>query len=57
MVRLFMFPNGITFDHETGFGTITKRDTYLLLEKIANKSAKNSDLVAATGIEPVTLGL
>lgn len=57
MIQLFMFPEGLVFDHETSFGTTYKLEHYLLLKKIADKSAKNSDLVAATGIEPVTLGL
>lgn len=57
MIQLFMFPDGIVYGHGTGFGTTEQRASYLLLKKIADKSAINSDLVAATGIEPVTSGL
>lgn len=57
MVQKLLFPKGIVYDFETGFGTIQQIESYLLIKKIADKSAKNSNLVAATGIEPVTLGL
>ena len=57
LVQLLLFPNGVVYDFETGFGTITKLESHLLIQKIAQKGDSNTDLVAATGIEPVTLGL
>lgn len=57
LVQLLLFPNGVVYDFETGFGTFKKLQSHLLIQKMADKSAKNPNLVAATGIEPVTLGL
>ena len=57
MVQKLLFPKGIVYDFETGFGTTQQIESYLLIKKIADKSAKNSNLVAATGIEPVTSSL
>lgn len=47
MIQLFMFPKGIIYVHGTGFGTTEQRASYLLLKKIAEKSAKNSTLVGS----------
>ena len=52
-----VFPNGLVYDCETGFGTVELAKSYLLIQKLASEDAKNPNLVAATGIEPVTLGL
>lgn len=57
MIQLLLFPNGVAYDLETGYGTFEKLDSYLLLQKMTDKSVKVSDLVAATGIEPVTSSL
>ena len=57
LIQLFLFPNGVIYDFETGYGTFEKLDSYLLIQKMTDKSVRISDLVAATGIEPVTLGL
>lgn len=57
MVQLLLFPNGVVYDFETGFGTYEKLESHLLIQKITPKGDLNSNLVAATGIEPVTLGL
>jgi len=57
MIQLLLFPNGVVYDFETGYGTFEKLDSYLLLQKMTDKSVKVSDLVAATGIEPVTSSL
>lgn len=57
MLQLLLFPNGVIYDFETGFGTFKKLESHLLIQKIADKSAININLVAATGFEPVTLGL
>ena len=40
-----------------GFRTAKVAETYLLIKKLASEEAENPILVAATGIEPVTLGL
>src|SRR5665213_599424 len=56
-VQMLLFPKGIPYDFETGFGTTEDIDSYLLLKKIASGEAKNSDLVAASGFEPLTPGL
>lgn len=52
-----IFPEGVTYDCATGFGTIQLAKSYLLIKEIAQKGDLNPSLVAATGIEPVTLGL
>lgn len=57
MIQLLLFPMGVKYDFETGFGTFDKLDSHLLISKIAPKGDLKSDVVAATGIEPVTLGL
>lgn len=50
-IQLLLFPNGIAYDFETGFGTADKLKSYLLIEKMADKTANNSDLVTARRIE------
>ncbi len=50
-------PNGLIYNCETGFGTVELAKSYLLIQKLASEDAKNSILVAATGIEPVTSSL
>lgn len=57
LIQQFIAPDGIPYDFETGYGTPESLHSYLLIKKIASKEAENSSLVAATGIEPVTLGL
>lgn len=57
LVQRFIAPEGIPYDFETGYGTIRNIESYLLIQKIAPKGDLNMHLVAATGIEPVTLGL
>ncbi len=52
-----IFPEGLTYDFESGFGTAKMASSYLLIQKLASEDAKNSSLVAPTGLEPVTLGL
>ena len=56
-VQRTIFPQGLAYDFEKGFGTIHLNDSYLLISKIAPKGDLELNLVAATGIEPVTLGL
>lgn len=57
MVQQFIAPNGIPYGAGTGFGTTKDIESYLLINKIGGRSAEKVDLVALTGIEPVTLGL
>ena len=56
-IQALLFPAGLPYDFETGFGTSEQIESYLLLKKIASEDAKNSDLVAASGLEPLTPGL
>lgn len=57
MVQQFIAPNGIPYDFETGYGTARDVHSHLLISKITPEGDSKIDLVAATGIEPVTLGL
>ncbi len=56
-VQHTLFPYGLAYDFENGFGTIELNESYLLLQKIAPEDANDSIVVAATGLEPVTFGL
>ncbi|MDQ5913887.1 MAG: site-specific recombinase [Patescibacteria group bacterium] len=56
-VQELLFPSGVEYDFETGFGTIPKLKSSLLMEEISKNLDKNTSLVAVTGIEPVTSGL
>lgn len=56
-IQKLLFPSGIPYNFETGFGTTKQIDSYLLLNKIASEDAKNIDVVAASGLEPLTPGL
>jgi site-specific DNA recombinase len=56
-IQRLLFPSGIPYDFETGFGTIKQIDSYLLLDKISGKNAENTVMVAASGLEPLTSGL
>lgn len=56
-IQALLFPAGIQYDFITGFGTAEQINSYLLLKKISSKDAKNSELVAASGFEPLTPGL
>lgn len=48
LVQQFLFPHGIIYDFETGFGTIENIDFHLLINKIGGKSAENINLVGMT---------
>ena len=52
-----IFPEGLEYDCDKGFGTAKLASSYLLIQKITPKGDLNSTLVAATRIELVTLGL
>jgi len=49
-----IFPEGLTYDFVKGFGTAKLAESYLLINKIADESAKSSSLVGVVGIEPTT---
>ncbi|TAH32576.1 hypothetical protein EYC58_02740 [Candidatus Saccharibacteria bacterium] len=57
LVQKTIFPQGLAYDFEKGFRTIHLSDSYLLINKIAQKGDSDSIVVAPTGLEPVTLGL
>ena len=52
-----VFPEGLVYDCDKGFGTVKLAESYLLTKKIADESAINPSLVVAAGIEPATSGL
>lgn len=56
-VQDVIFPEGLVYDCETGFRTPVLNESYLLIKEIALAGDQNPNVVAATGIEPVTLGL
>jgi site-specific DNA recombinase len=56
-VQHTIFPEGLTYDFEKGFGTVKVNESYQLIKKIASEEAIDSIVVAMTGFEPVTPGL
>jgi site-specific DNA recombinase len=52
-----IFPEGVPYSFGQGFGTAKVNESYLLIQRIAQKGDSDISLVAATGIEPVTSGL
>ncbi len=56
-VQDLIFPEGLVYDCVDGFRTPVLSQSYLLMKNIALASDKNPNVVAATGIEPVTSGL
>ena len=52
-----IFPEGLTYDFVKGFGTAKLAESYQLINKIADESAKSSSMVGAVGIEPTTKAL
>lgn len=56
-IQSAVFPEGVEYHFVSGFRTPKMGSQYLLKKKIAPGDANNSNVVAATGIEPVTLGL
>ncbi len=55
-IQMLLFPNGIAYDFETGFGTASKIKSYLLMEEILKNYDEKTDLVIPTGVEPVFPG-
>lgn len=56
-VQDVVFPEGLTYDCVDGFRTAKLSESYLLIQEIALSGDSNPNMVAATGIEPVTLSL
>lgn len=56
-VQRTLFPRGLAYDFETGFGTIELNKSYLLIQKLAPGSANNSIVVAGARLELATPGL
>lgn len=56
-VQRTLFPHGLAYDFENGFGTIELNESYLLIQKIAPEGAKNSIVVAGARFELATSGL
>lgn len=55
LVQRTIFPQGLTYDFEKGFGTIVLSQSYLLINKIAPKGDLDNFVVAPTGLEPVII--
>ncbi len=49
---MLLFPNGIAYDFETGFGTIEKIKSYPLIDELSKNNAEKTDLVIPAGFEP-----
>ena len=56
-VQHTLFPHGLAYDFENGFGTIELNESYLLLQKIASEDANDSSVVAGARFELATSGL
>ncbi|MCA9325176.1 recombinase family protein [Candidatus Saccharibacteria bacterium] len=53
-VQHTIFPEGLEYDFEKGFGTVKVNESYQLIRKIADDSAIDSIVVAGAGLEPAT---
>ena len=53
-LQTVIFPEGLTYDFDKGFGTVKLSELYLLINKITTEVAILSNLVGAVGIEPTT---
>lgn len=56
-IQDLIFPEGVKYHFEDGFGTTVLSKSHQLLKKIPHQNGEEVSLVAPTGIEPVTLGL
>ena len=56
-LQTVIFPEGLTYDFEKGFGTGQLSELYLSIKKIATEAANNSNVVGAVGVEPTTKAL
>ena len=53
-LQTVIFPEGLTYDFEKGFGTAQLSELYLSINKIATEVANLSSVVGVVGIEPTT---
>ena len=56
-VQRTIFPEGLVYDFEKGFGTVKINESYQLIKKMTDKSVKKSIVVAPTRLELVTSSL
>ena len=56
-VQRTIFPEGLSYDFEKGFGTVRVNESYQLIKKMTPDGVKNPIVVAASGLEPLTSGL
>jgi len=49
-----VFPEGVTYDFDKGFGTVKLAESYQLMAEIVEAEAKNQSLAPGTGFEPAT---
>ncbi len=49
-----VFPEGVIYDFDNGFGTVKLAESYQLMAEIANAEVKNQSLAPGTGFEPAT---
>ncbi len=56
-VQHAIFPEGLNYDFEEGFGTAKLSTPYLFIKEISDNPGKNPSVVAASGLEPLTSGL
>ena len=49
-----IFPEGLTYDFISGFGTAKTSDLYQLIEQFETNLHKSNDLVGLVGFEPTT---
>lgn len=56
-VQNTIFPDGLQYDFEKGFGTVKVNESYQLIDKIDSVENIDSIVVATSGLEPPTPGL
>jgi hypothetical protein len=49
-----IFPEGLTYDFDKGFGTVKLAESYQLMTAISTNSLINNSLAPGTGFEPAT---
>ncbi len=56
-IQQLLFPKGLVYDFETGFGTIDLNENYLLIHEIATKKLENAGQVCTFELEPALVGI
>ncbi len=51
-----IFPEGVTYDFDNGFGTVKLAESYQLMTEVSEAKVLNRNLAGVTGIEPATIG-